>query len=279
MPASLTPHRRPQDIPSPLYLDDLEEQGFSDANYDFSSFAFRILCLRNLGRLMRTPPSPNPDDENIARLETLLSSWRLHLPKMKQDALYQDGRQDEMMFQAQMMLHATSILLHQPYSQLDTSPAHTINSCSPHQNVAFGDLFNTHTKHIITSACEISSMITHRVPLLSHTPFFTCIVTLSSIVHLSRWANLLTDDEDDVRQLIRLNLGALDRLSKVWGNADKAREQVHTVAKEIYQAKKQRQLNLQMWEGLTRETIENIAADDSIIADMDGLRVPTDATG
>ncbi|KAF7554656.1 hypothetical protein G7046_g6762 [Stylonectria norvegica] len=260
-------------IPQPMYLEDLEDLEFSGDDRSFSSFAYRILCGRNLGKLMRVPPIFGPEDENLARIEALLTNWRLHLPDAKRDALHKDGRLDEMMFQAHMMMHATSILLHQPHSQLDSSPASSVNSCAPHRAVPSGDVFNAHTKHTIQSANEISKMITHRVPLLSHTHFFTCVVTLSSIVHLSKWAlYFIPHDDDDLRQQIRLNVGALQKLSSVWNAAERATGQVKGVAQEVYRVKKQQQLTPQYWFGLTQEEVMNsMAADDSIISEIENM--------
>ncbi|KAI8715407.1 Zn(2)-C6 fungal-type domain-containing protein [Fusarium sp. LHS14.1] len=262
------------DIPQPMYLEDMDDIDFSGEDREFSSFAYRIQCARNLGKFMRVPPIYGPDDENLARIETLLTNWRLHLPVSKQDSLGKDGRLDEMMFQAHMMMHATSILLHQPHSQLDSSSTRPVNSCAPHAPVPSGDAFNAHTKHTIQSATEISKLITNRVSLLSHTHFFTCVITLSSIVHLSKWALFFVPhDDDNLRQQIRLNIGALSKMSMVWGNADRAGRQVKGVAQEIYRAKKQQQMTPQYWLGLTQEEVLNsIAADDSIINEIENMQ-------
>ncbi|KAM3497932.1 hypothetical protein MY10362_008729 [Beauveria mimosiformis] len=261
-------------IPNPMTLPDLENMEFSGDDRVFSSFAYRILCGRNLGRFMQTPPLQGPDDENIARIEALLTNWRLHLPQNKKDSLQKNGMLDEMMFQAHMIMHATSILLHQPFSQLDTTPTQGIISCAPYQPVATGSMFNTHTKHTITSACAISELITHRVPLLSHTQFFTCVVTSSSIVHLSKWAVFFVPhDDDDLRQQIRLNIGALNHLSTVWGAADRARNQVRAVARDIYQLKKQQQSNPQYWIGYSQQDMLNsMAADETIITEVENAK-------
>ncbi|KAL7906349.1 N-terminal binuclear Zn cluster-containing/DNA binding domain-containing protein [Trichoderma velutinum] len=260
-------------IPQPMSLEDLEDREFSGDERRFSSFAYRILCGRNLGRFMRTPPIYGPDDENLERIENLLTNWRLHLPEDKRDSLTADGKLDEMMFQAHMMMYATSILLHQPHSQLDSSPSQKITSCAPYQLVPAGDLFNKHTKHTMASANGISKLITHRVPLLSHTHFFTCVITLSSIVHLNKWALFfIQHDDDDLRQQIRLNIGALNELSNVWGAAERARGQVKGVAQEIYHIKKEQQKNPQYWLGFTQEDVINsIAADESIISNFDSM--------
>ncbi|KAJ0309161.1 hypothetical protein COL516b_003059 [Colletotrichum fioriniae] len=258
-------------IPPPLTLTDLEDQDFSGDDRQFSSFAYRILAGRNLGKFMRVPPIYGPDDENLGRIEALLTNWRLHLPLSKKDALNQKLQSDEMIFQANMMTNATSIMLHQPHSQLDSSPTRSVTSCAPHRPVPSGDLFNSHTNHTIASAAEISKMITHRVPLLSHTHFFTCVVTLSSIVHLSKWALFfIPHDDDDLRQQIRLNIGALNKLSAVWKAAGNASGQVKGVAQEIYRSKKASQINPTYWQGFTQDEVMNsIAADETIMNDIE----------
>ncbi|KAJ3947650.1 hypothetical protein N0V92_013139 [Colletotrichum tropicale] len=231
-------------IPPSMTLAELEDQDFSGEEREFSSFSYRVLAGRNLGKFMRVPPIFGPEDENLARIEALLTNWRLHLPSSKKDALNQKLQSDEMIFQANMMTHAP---------------------------VPSGDLFNSHTNHTITSAGEISKMITHRVPLLSHTHFFTCVVTLSSIVHLSKWALFfIPHDDDELRQQIRLNIGALNKLSAVWKAAGNASGQVKGVAQEIYRTKKASQINPSYWQGFTQEEVMNsIAADETIMHDIE----------
>jgi len=149
-----------------------------------------------------------------------------------------------------------------------------VDSCAPHRPVPSGQEFNTHTRHTIASAIEISRMVTHRVPLLSHTHFFTCVVTLSSIVHLSKWALFfIPHDDDDLRQQIRLNIGALNTLSEVWKSASMASGQVKGVAQDIYRVKKSQQTNPVYWVGFTQEEmINSIAADETIMNDIETLQ-------
>lgn len=162
-------------------------------------------------------------------------------------------------------------MLHQPLSQLDTSPVQAVNSCAPHRPVPSGDVFNTHTRHTLTAASEISKMITQAVPVTHHTHFFTCVITLSSIVHLSKWALYFVDDEDHLRQQIRLNIGALNKLSKVWKAADTAWGQVKGVAQDIYREKKAQQISPAFWVGFTQEQmISSINADEGIMSEFAG---------
>jgi hypothetical protein len=168
-------------------------------------------------------------------------------------------------------------MLHQPHSQLDSSPTRAVDSCAPHRVIAAGNEYNAHTRHTISSANEISKMITHRVPLLSHSHFFTCVVTMSSIVHLCKWAiYFIPHDDDDLRQQIRLNIGALNKLSEVWKAADTASGQVKGVAQDIYRAKKAQQHNPVYWVGFTQEEVINsIAADENIMQEIDNLQTVT----
>ncbi|OTA60841.1 hypothetical protein K449DRAFT_435251 [Hypoxylon sp. EC38] len=260
-------------IPRPMYLEDFDDQLFSGEEREFSSFAYRVASIRNLGRMMRLPNNGFPNEENVNRIESLLSNWRMHLPPSKRDSLNKNCQLDEMMFQAHMINHACSIILHQPLSQLDSSPAREVTACAPHRAVQSGDNFNIHTRHIITAACEISKMVTYNVPITSHTHFFTCVLTLSSIVHLSKWAlEYFIHDEDDLRQQIRLNIGALNKLSNVWKAANNASGQVKGVAQEIYRAKRAQQSNPSFWVGFTQEEIiSSMAADEGIMSEINTM--------
>jgi hypothetical protein len=167
-------------------------------------------------------------------------------------------------------------MLHQPLSQLDSSPVQAVNSCAPHRHVPSGEAFNLHTRHTVWAANELSKMVTHAVPLLSHSHFFTCVVTMSSIVHLSKWAMYFIQqgDEEDLRQQIRLNIGALKTLSNVWKAADTACGQVKSVAQEIYREKKAQQISPAFWvvNGFTQEQmISSLNADEGIMSEFDSM--------
>lgn len=108
--------------------------------------------------------------------------------------------------------------------------------------------------------------------MLSHTHFFTCVITLSSTVHLSKWALYFIQDEEDLRQQVRLNIGALNKLSEVWKSATNASKQVKAVAQDIYKAKKAQQINPAFWVGFTQEEVINsIAADEHIMNEFNLL--------
>lgn len=210
-------------------------------------------------------PILGPADDNIPKIEAVLAAWRLCLPPSKRDAA---GGPDEVMFKAHMILHATSILLHYPLSNLDPSNTTAIRSCAADQIVTSGGASNPHTRHAIASANEVSRMITHPVPLITHTPFFTCVVTLSSILHLNRWGICGVQDDSEeylLRQRVRLGIGALGELSRVWQSAEAAKGQVRGVAREIHIAKKERQAVSDLWDGFVAEHVIADAAAEPIM--------------
>lgn len=251
------------EIPPPRYPEELEERHFTHDDREFSSYAYRILSSRNLGRFLRTPSITDASDVEIARLEGLLTDWRLNLPASKRTAIDRDGHVDEMMFQAFMTNYAASLLLHQPLSQLDTSQSKNITACAPYREVSSGRVLNAHTRHAIASATDISNLITHRVPILSHSHFFSCVIAASSTVHLAKWAlHFVQYDDDDLRRQLRLNIGALDELSTVWAAAGAVKAQVQQAARELYQAKKAAQATPQFWMGFTNEQVSGFMAGD-----------------
>lgn len=89
-----------------MYIEDFDDQLFSGEDRPFSSFTYRVAAIRNLGRFMRCPQIMFPEDENLAKIESLLTNWRLHLPPEKRDSLNKKCLPDEMMFQAHFITTA-----------------------------------------------------------------------------------------------------------------------------------------------------------------------------
>ncbi|CAJ0552313.1 Ff.00g062920.m01.CDS01 [Fusarium sp. VM40] len=220
-------------IPTPMHPYDRENIGLFDGR-PFSSYTYRIQCASFLGNLQRMPTQ-------VEHIDKLLANWMLRLPPAKYDA-YCNGELDEMMFQAIMMWHAISILLHQPHSQLDPSSTHYIKACAPNTPAISSDAFNPHTKRTIRAARELSKMATFRVPLLSHTHFFAYMLTLSSTIHLSKWSLAFVAQEDeDLRQNMSQSIGALVKYAEMWPMAQHLGSQVRQIAREVYMMKKREQ--------------------------------------
>lgn len=160
-------------------------------------------------------------------------------------------------------------MLHRPLSQLDTSVVRNVTSCAPFRAVAPGQIYNIHAAKIIQAAEGISKLITLPVPLIRHTHFFTCIVTLASIVHLSYWAALLPlSFDENLKQQIRLNTGALKSLAEAWPSATRVSKQVKGVAQEVFASRKLA-ASEGFWGALTEdEMMRSLIEDEGIISNF-----------
>ncbi|KAJ6782144.1 hypothetical protein PWT90_07436 [Aphanocladium album] len=265
-----------EQIPLPQTVEDLDDRDLNIDDRRFSSFAYRILSAQNLGKVMQKLQAAELDDGLQKQLEILLTSWRQNLPASKRDSLHRDGRPDEMMFQAHMLNHTTSILLHRSRAQLDVFPAKTIDACAasdaPEEDYSAPSHVNPHTSHVLFSANEICNMITHRTPLIWHTHFFICAIVLSSIVQLSSWSAQLGAAEDSVREKVRLCIGALRQISTVWGTAAKAMGQIKEVAGQISLLKKQSRQMEQFLISVADEEMMNIfEAETSAMVELESV--------
>ncbi|KAM3431827.1 hypothetical protein MY4824_006929 [Beauveria thailandica] len=275
-------------IPEPCSLQDLSDRDLSIERCDFSSFSYRVLSVQNLGKVIQHYEAAEVDANVHAQLEVLLSSWRHNLPASKRDSLQRDGRPDEMMFQAHMLNHTTSILLHRSRAQLDLGPTQAIDACAPPDADAAATVesdgraaaahharVSLHARHVATAANEIGKLMTHRTPLTLHTHFFICAVVLASIVQLGAWSGGGGgggggDDDDGMREQVRLCIGALRQMSSVWGLATKALGQVREVAGHVHFVRTQSRQMEQFLVDVTEEDMMSMfAADTSTLADID----------
>jgi hypothetical protein len=98
---------------------------------------------------------------------------------------------------------------------------------------------NLHTSKTVQAASNISNLVTNPTPLIRHTHFYICALALSSIVHLSLWSGLSVMGYDqDLKQEIRMNAGALRAMARAWPSARVAFDQVTNAAQKIYSNRK-----------------------------------------
>jgi hypothetical protein len=149
-------------------------------------------------------------------------------------------------------------MLHRPRSDLCLEDTAKVTTCvgtgqAPQPR---GNQTDLHTVKALQAAKEISGLITLPCPLVKHTPFFTCAVTMASIVFLSYWSFIATENDDSyIKENIRLNIGVLKTLTEEvgWPFASKVLGQVKGVAQELFQSR--RALNNALSSAITREEI------------------------
>jgi hypothetical protein len=91
------------------------------------------------------------------------------------------------------------------------------------------------------AASNISKLVALPTPLLKHSHFFICALALSSISHLSLWSALpVMAPDQDIKEQIKLNVGALRKISSVWSSARLGYGQVTIVARKIFETRKEK---------------------------------------
>jgi hypothetical protein len=149
-------------------------------------------------------------------------------------------------------------MLHRPRSDLILEDTARVKTCvgagqAPQPRCNQTDV---HTVKALQAAKDISSLIVLPCPLVKHTPFFTCAVTMASIVFLSYWSFVATENDDSyIKENIRLNIGVLKTLTEEvgWPIARTVLGQVKGVAQELF--KSRRALNNAYLNAITREQI------------------------
>lgn len=129
-------------------------------------------------------------------------------------------------------------MLHRHSSRLETLAVETITSCSEQVNLV-QDVNRIHTIKMAQAAESVSRLVALPTPLTNHTHFFVCALASSSIIHLSIWSELpLISSEQELKEQIRLNAGALKVIADVWPSARLGYHQVTRAGQMIYANRK-----------------------------------------
>jgi hypothetical protein len=243
-------------IPYPHTIQDYDDSAFSPSEIVFSSFAYLIDAVRTLGKVFEVSRLDSTFEYHAVEVvDSYQTNWRLHLPQQKQELVSNDGTVDELLFQAHMVNAGSTIMLHRPRSNLGFGRVENVNICvQPGQVLLPTQTREIHTAKCLTSAENISTLIKLPGPLLNHTPFFTCVVVMASVVHLSYWSFLVPDGQDDIiKQSIRLDVGTLQQYSNTWPIAHVVLGQVRGVAHTLFNSKKA--MSIHLWSSIAQDDL------------------------
>ncbi|KAF2864820.1 hypothetical protein BDV95DRAFT_270181 [Massariosphaeria phaeospora] len=243
-------------IPYPLTIQEYDDSAFAPEEIVFSSFTYLIDAIRILGKVFEVARLDSAFEYHaVDVVDSYLVNWRLHLPASKLEIVSNDGVIDEVLFQAHMVNAGSTIMLHRPRSNLGFGRVDNVNVCvQPGQVLLPTQTREIHTAKCLTSAENISSLIKLPGPLIYHTPFFTCVVVMASVVHLSYWSFLVPDGADDiVKQSIRLDVGTLQTYSGTWAIANVVLGQVRGVAHTLFNSKKA--MSIHLWSNIAQDDI------------------------
>ena len=87
-------------------MQEFDDESFNEQELAFSSFAYRIAAVRNLGRILSLRKFPDSDEAAVDRVDAHVVNWKLHLPNSKKSFISGDGQLDEILFQAHMITEA-----------------------------------------------------------------------------------------------------------------------------------------------------------------------------
>ncbi|KAH9863822.1 hypothetical protein J1614_009754 [Plenodomus biglobosus] len=252
-------------IPYPHTLQDYDDSAFLPTFPIFSSFTYLIDAVRILGKVFECARLDSTFEYHaVDVVDGYLCNWRLHLPPSKLDIVNNNGHVDEVLFQAHMVNAGSTIMLHRPRSNLGFGRVEGVNICvQPGQVLLPTQTREIHTAKCLTSAENISSLIRLPGQLLYHTPFFTCVVVMASVVHLSYWSFLVPDGQDDIiKQSIRLDVGTLQQYSNTWAIANVVLGQVRGVAHTLFNSK--RAMSIHLWSNIDQhDVIRNVIEEGS----------------
>ncbi|KAH3940732.1 hypothetical protein HBI56_184460 [Parastagonospora nodorum] len=247
-------------IPYPSTLEDYDDSAFLPTLPIFSSFTYLIDAVRILGKVFECARLDSTFEYHaVDVVDQYLCNWRLHLPASKLDVVSSSGHVDEVLFQAHMVNAGSTIMLHRPRSNLGFGRVEGVNICvQPGQVLLPTQTREIHTAKCLTSAENISSLIRLPGQLVYHTPFFTCVVVMASVVHLSYWSFLVPDGQDDIiKQSIRLDVGTLQQYSNTWPIANVVLGQVRGVAHTLFNSKKA--MSIHLWSNIEQhDVIRNV---------------------
>ncbi|KAH7174311.1 uncharacterized protein B0J16DRAFT_375188 [Fusarium flagelliforme] len=225
-------------IPEPHTVEDFESREFADEDIQFSSFAYLIGAVRAAALAISVTPkrATRQDSERmIQSADSVIDAWLLLLPKSKK-VMRDDGSIDELMFQAQLLVHVATIGMHRPLSDLRFNPIENVSSCARQAptETPKADLINVHTKRVLKSIDAQIQLLALPVRPFHHTPFTTCMVSEGTLSLLSACKYLLRDKELAIaRDQIRLTIGCLKALGEVWARTAKNVKEIQTIARHV----------------------------------------------
>jgi hypothetical protein len=95
-----------QEIPSSRSIAEYDCREFAEEEVVYSSFTYLIDAARIIGALQALGQEPTkPSDPLLEIADTKLVNWLTHLPRCKQEIIDEDGKFDEILFHAHLLIN------------------------------------------------------------------------------------------------------------------------------------------------------------------------------
>ncbi|KNG82491.1 C6 transcription factor [Aspergillus nomiae NRRL 13137] len=227
------------DIPEPRTLQEFNCREFSTEPIHFSSFAYLIGAVQCAAAAISAAPKIATKEDSthvIQAADSSLDGWRLLLPNDRKQVMDKNGKVDELMFQAHLLIHVSAIGLHRPFSALKFNAVEDISSCArePPLDTPIPDLVNVHTVRVLRAVEAQIRLLALPLAEFHHTPFTTCMVSEGTLALLSACATLLKGTQlSTARDQIRMTLGCLKVLGEVWPRIARNVRELQTIAQTV----------------------------------------------
>ncbi|KAB8247659.1 hypothetical protein BDV35DRAFT_404030 [Aspergillus flavus] len=227
------------DIPEPRTLQEFNCREFSAEPIRFSSFAYLIGAVQCAASAIAIAPKIATKGDSthvIQAADCSLDGWRLLLPDDRKQLMDKDGKIDELMFQAHLIIHVSTIGLHRPFSALKFNAVEHVSSCArePPLDTPIPDLVNVHTVRVLRAVEAQIRLLALPVPEFHHTPFTTCMVSEGTLALLSACSALFKGTQlSTARDQIRMTLGCLKVLGEVWPRIARNVREIQTIAQTV----------------------------------------------
>lgn len=220
--------------PAPPSLSEMRDRLFSEAAYDYSSGAYKIEAARILGTVLDLDCDTfNVTNAQVETIDASIQAFLLSLPPTFRDVAEVEGKVDEVLFAAHMIINWASIALHRPRSNLAFVRNHYATACSSEETVGMPALsFQSHTSRTIRAANAISKLTAIQTSPALHTPCFACAIALSATVYLPAYT--MADNKEEIKERLHLSVSALAAIGAVWPLADIVRAQLAQFARETF---------------------------------------------
>ncbi|KAL9949995.1 hypothetical protein ACHAO3_000257 [Verticillium nonalfalfae] len=227
-------------IPLPRTVDEFASREFLPETPPFSSFAYLIGAVRCASLALSRTSFVKPEEVSSLHIldeaDSAIDGWLLLLPEDQKYTIDASGNIDELMFQAHLIIHVTTVGLHRPLSDLKFNTVEDISSCArePARGRASADLINVHTIRVIRAVEAQIRLLALPARPFHHTPFTTCMVSEGTLALLSACKYLLKGKELAVaRDQIRMTVGCLKTLGEVWPRTAANVGEIQTIARHV----------------------------------------------
>ncbi|OHX00555.1 C6 transcription factor [Colletotrichum incanum] len=200
-------------IPQSKTLENFDCREFTFENTSFSSFTYLISAVRCAALAISTAPKASSREDSthiIQNADSVIEGWSLLLPQDRKQVMTKAGEIDELLFQAHLLINRT-----------------TPESSKP-------ELINVHTIRVLRSVEAQIRLLALPVRPFRHTPFVTCMTSEGTLALLSACTFLLKGKELAIaRDQIRMTIGCLKTLGKIWPRTARNVQEIQTIARHV----------------------------------------------